>query len=64
VSADPLRKRTAFVAADNLIQNQDHQINASDEEVVSFIFRVAHPIEQGLKPFSLPQYSRFLTLER
>jgi death-on-curing protein len=34
-------KRTAFVTADNLIRDQDHQINASDEEVVSFMLEVA-----------------------
>jgi death-on-curing protein len=34
-------KRTAFVAADNMIRGEDHQINASDDEVVSFMLEVA-----------------------
>ena len=34
-------KRTAFVAADNLIRDKGYQINATDEEVVSFMLEVA-----------------------
>ena len=34
-------KRTAFVAADNLVRDQGHQINATNEEVVSFMLEVA-----------------------
>ena len=34
-------KRTAFVAADNMIRGEDLEINASDEEVVSFMLEVA-----------------------
>ena len=51
-SGDPFRKRTAFVAADNLIQHQDHPINAPDEEVVTFMLRAAHPGEQGSETFT------------
>ncbi len=34
-------KRTAFVAADNLVRDQGHQISATNEEVVSFMLEVA-----------------------
>jgi death-on-curing protein len=34
-------KRTAFVAADNLVRDQGYQISATDEEVVSFMIEVA-----------------------
>ena len=34
-------KRTAFVAADNLVRDQGYQISATDEEVVSFMLEVA-----------------------
>jgi death-on-curing protein len=34
-------KRTAFVAADNIIRDQGHQISATNEEVVSFMLEVA-----------------------
>ena len=34
-------KRTAFVAADNLIRDQGYQISATDEDVVSFMLEVA-----------------------
>jgi death on curing protein len=34
-------KRTAFVAADNQIRDKGYQINATDEEVVSFMLEVA-----------------------
>ncbi len=34
-------KRTAFVAADNLVRDHSYQINATDEDVVSFMLEVA-----------------------
>ncbi len=34
-------KRTAFVAADNLVRDQGYLISATDEEVVSFMIEVA-----------------------
>ena len=34
-------KRTAFVAADNLVRDQGYQISATDDEVVSFMLEVA-----------------------
>ena len=34
-------KRTAFVAADNLVRDRGYQISATDEEVVSFMLEVA-----------------------
>ena len=34
-------KRTAFVAADNQIRDKGYQINATDEDVVSFMLEVA-----------------------
>jgi death-on-curing protein len=34
-------KRTAFVAADNLVRDQGYQISATDEDVVSFMLEVA-----------------------
>ena len=34
-------KRTAFVAADNLMRDHGRQINATDEEVVIFMLEVA-----------------------
>ena len=34
-------KRTAFVAADNLVRDWGYQISATDEEVVSFMLEVA-----------------------
>ena len=34
-------KRTAFVAADNLVRDRGYQISATDEEVVLFMLEVA-----------------------
>jgi len=34
-------KRAAFVAADNMVRDKGYQINAEDEDVVSFMLEVA-----------------------
>ena len=41
-------KRTAFVAADNLLKDYGGQINASDEDVVVFMLEVAEYKHTGI----------------